>query len=224
MSVITTPEEIPHFESLYEVNSKLTNHGCHMCELGFQENINGCCVTRGTYNTNKMIVGEAPGKHEDADGEPFTGPAGKLLDKIWESVSMSTNGWYLTNTVLCRPIAPKGSFKENFTPKQAQRDRCRPYLEAQIRLLSPDIIVTVGRPATEAILAVRGIRMGDYRGQMHHLGMPTTGPEMKMTAIFPIIHPAAILHGNGSPQSDQYRLLMWEDVQNLKKYIEENKL
>jgi DNA polymerase len=165
-----------------------------------------------------MILGEAPGKQEDATREPFTGPAGKLLDQIWTAAGMTTADWYITNVVLCRPVAPKGSGKQNLTPKVDQIKRCRWFLLSQLHLVQPKIVVALGRPATEAMLGIRGIRMGDYRGIKVK---PDENLELKDTIVFPMIHPAAILHSQGTERYDQYRLQTWTDVQKLKKMVDQ---
>lgn len=225
---VIKPNEI-NFESIGDLHLALKEEGCRACSLGFQEGLNGCCVSRGNVTCKRMIVGEAPGKYEDASAVPFSGPAGQLLNQILASVGWSDEEWYITNVVLCRPIAPKGSGKENYTPRMEQRNRCRPYLEAQIRLISPLIIVPVGKPATEAILGVKGIRMGDYRGKaILHQWNPWPENVIGSTWniwVFPMLHPAAILHAKSQPEKHQlYREQTWEDIQNLKKLVEEKKL
>ena len=170
---------------------------------------------------NKMIIGEAPGKEEDATGKPFSGPAGQLMDDIWKSVGMDTNDWYITNVCLCRPYMPRGSGKENFTPKQDQRKKCRVYLDKQIALIKPKLIVTVGTVALEALLQAKGIRMDDYRGKLltnlaQGLGHPTYNIQ-----IFPMLHPAAILHAKGSEQYEIYRQQTFNDIKQLKQILQE---
>lgn len=205
----------------------LRQHGCKACDLGLQEGLNGCCVARGNERFRRMIIGEAPGRHEDATTLPFVGPAGELMDRIFASVGFDTNtDFYITNTILCRPIAPKGSGKENFTPRIEQKRRCRPFLDAQIRLVNPRIIVTLGIPATEAVLGLRNIKMGDYRGVIKTINqgfyaLLGTRP----IYVFPMLHPAAILHAKSQPEKYKlYRQQTWTDIQFLKKFIEENVL
>jgi uracil-DNA glycosylase family 4 len=211
---------IPEFESLEQLNKKLTIAGCQRCDLGFQPGLNGVCVSRGTTDTNKMIVGEAPGRYEDSRSKPFVGPAGKLLDKIWAAADMSTEDWYITNTVLCRPIGAKGSGKENYTPKTEQRKRCSPFLEAQICLLKPKIIVTLGRVATEAVCGVKGIRMGDHRGMFLE-----NMPKAHGAIVFPMLHPAAILHASREPAKEkEYKMQTWANVQKLRDYIKKENI
>lgn len=213
---LTIHQSVPSFETLGHLNVFLRESGCVRCDLGFQKNINGCCVSRGNMFSTKMIVGEGPGKDEDSTRKPFTGPAGRLMDRIWASVGMDTNDWYLTNVVLCRPVAPSGSGKQNLTPKVEQKDRCSPFLWQQIDMLSPSIIVTVGAVATAAILGQKYVRMGDYRGRLIR---------GKRFLHYPMLHPAAILHAQKDPHKHLlYRQQTWEDIQRLKSILQEEKI
>lgn len=211
---IVKPEDAI-FSSLDDIHHYLSMYGCKACDLGFQPSLNGCCVSRGNPLSRRMIIGEAPGKYEDALSSPFTGPAGQLLDRILASVSWSDHDWYLTNIVLCRPIAPKGSGKENYTPKMEQRRRCRPYLDMQIKMIKPNIILTLGKPAAEAILGPVS-SMGSIRGKSFlYQDIP----------VFPMLHPAAILHASSRPEKyELYREQTWEDIQKLRKIVDEENL
>ncbi len=204
------------FENLADLQLTLINEGCVACDLGFQEGLNGCCVARGNPLKRRMIIGEAPGRFEDAQSSPFVGPAGILWDKIMLSVGWTDEDWYITNCVLCRPIAPKGSGKENFTPRVEQRKKCRPYLDAQIRFIRPRVIVTLGKPATETILGHKGIRMGNVHGRKFLEGEKI---------IFPLYHPAFLLHSQKNPQQYQeVRENMWQDIQKLREIVDEENL
>jgi len=226
---ITNPSD-REFEDLADLQLTLIDEGCRACSLGFQEGLNGCCVSRGNPLKRRMIIGEAPGRFEDAQSSTFVGPAGQLWDKIMESVGWSDKDWYITNVVLCRPIAPKGSGKENFTPRAEQRNKCYPYLNHQISFIRPKIIVTLGKPATETILGFKGIRIGDYRGRLTWTEVATihgrySPVEKFYPKVFPMLHPAAILHASSQPEKyELYRQQMWDDIRTLKKLVEEEKL
>lgn len=161
-----------------------------------------------------MIIGEAPGKEEDAKGLPFTGPAGRLLDKIWGAAGMDTKDWYLTNVVKCRPYMPKGSGKENFTPKAEQQKLCRGYLNQEIALLKPEVIVLLGKVAVDNVLPMyKNSTMGAVRGRWQSF----SGVH---TCFFPMLHPAAILHAQRDPELEAlYKQQTWEDVQVLKSHL-----
>ena|SRR5688572_14582114 len=214
---IMNDQDIPVFNDITQVHNTLHDRGCRRCDLGFQANINGCCVSRGTFDTRKMIIGEAPGKEEDARGAPFTGPAGKLMDQIWYSAGMNSSDWYISNVIHCRPVAQKGSGKENLTPKTDQIDKCKVYIENEIKLLKPELIVTLGAIATSTILGIKGMKMGDYRGKL--VKAKIAGHSV---LVFPMLHPAALLHAKGNKDLyTTYRLQMWEDAQMLKQKVTE---
>ncbi len=208
--------------------SDLSKNGCTKCNLGLQPGLNGVCLPKGNYKSQFMIIGEAPGRHEDIQGKPFVGPAGQLLEKIWASVGMDLNDWFITNTVLCRPIAAKGSGKENFTPKKEQRANCSTHLKQQLYLVSPKIIVTLGLTATRAILGEGVKTMASVRGQIFNstvyknmpllsLGITPSGKTPSyITIIVPMIHPAALLRGKGTPRHYQYRKQTYKDVKLVK--------
>ena len=226
MSPIMRVEEIPQCSSVETLAQLLAFHGCRLCSLGFQPEINGCCVYRGNPQSKLMLIGEAPGKEEDAKGLPFSGPAGRLLDEIWQSVGRNTNDWYLTNTCLCRPFSPRGSGKENFTPKTEQRKHCRIFLDMQIELLQPTTIVTIGAIATSAILNDdKPIKMGDYRGRLFddrvvRMRQLDGSILIGRPFIFPMIHPAALLHAKGNQELyDTYRQMTWDDIRILDNFL-----
>jgi uracil-DNA glycosylase len=217
---ILATDSIPKFESITQLRLRLHTDGCRRCSLGFQEEINGCCVSRGNPLSKLMIVGEAPGKEEDAKGLPFTGPAGRLMDKIWASVGMDTwSQWYITNVVKCRPYLPKGSGKENFTPKVEQQKQCRPYLDQEISLIKPRVIVLLGKVAVDNVLpSYKKMTMGAIRGQM----VTFTGV---IPVYFPMLHPAAILHAQRDPETEAlYKQQTWDDIRFLKNYLVERGL
>ena len=124
-----------------------------------------------------LIVGEAPGENEDLQGEPFVGQAGQLLDNILSAMGLSRQGEgqgagvYITNVLKCRPPG-------NRNPKPDEVAQCLPYLERQVTLLQPKIILAMGRFAVQALLRdslpdVETIPLGKLRGQVHSFqGVP----------------------------------------------------
>jgi uracil-DNA glycosylase len=118
-----------------------------------------------------MIVGEAPGEQEDRQGEPFVGPAGQLLDRmlaalgLTRSVAPAEQQVFIANTLKCRP-------PRNRNPDPAEMQHCLPFLERQIALVQPKIILAMGRFAVQALLG-SGEAIGRLRGQVHHYrGIP----------------------------------------------------
>lgn len=128
-----------------------------------------------------MFVGEAPGAEEDRQGLPFVGRSGKLLDRlVWDELGLTRDDVFVANVVKCRPPG-------NRDPHPEEIASCRPYLEAQIELIDPKVIVTLGNFATklllettEGITKVRGAAY-DYRGR----------------TLVPTFHPSAVLQGGG---------------------------
>lgn len=141
---------------------------CALCE-GRQNTVFGVGATTADW----MIVGEAPGEHEDAQGEPFVGQAGQLLDHMLRAVGLSRaadapSAAYIANVVKCRPPG-------NRNPAPAEIEQCAPYLRRQVALLQPKIILAMGRFAANALLAdsvpdVARLPLGRLRGQVHAYG------------------------------------------------------
>lgn len=143
----------------------------------------GLCQTRnrvvfgvGSRNADVMFVGEGPGEQEDLRGEPFVGPAGKLLDDMLSIIDLDRTVCYIANIVKCRP-------PHNRDPLETEQDACIDYLRSQVALIKPKIIVCLGR-----IAAMRLIRP-DYRITREH-GQWVEKNGIWMTAIY---HPSALL-------------------------------
>lgn len=131
----------------------------------------------GTTSARVMLVGEAPGKQEDLQGEPFVGAAGKSLNELLGLAGLVRSDIYIANVLKCRP--PK-----NRNPSTAEISCCAPYLEAQIRLLNPEFVVTLGNFATRFMLKTKqGIT--DVHGKIFPMGT---------CKVFPVFHPAATLY------------------------------
>lgn len=147
---------------------------CNRCPL---------CETRhhvvfgvGPRNADVLFVGEGPGEQEDLQGEPFVGPAGKLLDDMLSIIDLSRENCYIANIVKCRP-------PRNRDPLETEQDACIAFLRNQTALLQPKIIVCLGR-----IAAMRLIRP-DFRITREH-GTWTEKSGVWMTALY---HPSALL-------------------------------
>ncbi len=138
------------------------------------------CFYRGQANARLMIVGEAPGREEDLAGKPFVGRAGQLLDKMLAAIGLGEDDVHITNVVYWRPPG-------NRTPTPQEVQICRPFLERQIELVAPDVLMTVGGPAASALLGIEGGIMR-ARGRWRELDVAgRTVPAM------PTLHPAYLL-------------------------------
>ncbi len=147
-----------------------------------------------------MFVGEAPGADEDAQGRPFVGRAGQLLDKIIAACGLRREEVFIGNILKCRP-------PENRDPRPEEIISCLPYLQRQIEAINPDILVALGGHAAKTLLnTVKPI--GQLRGQFHEYYGGIGRPPVKLMATF---HPAYLLRN----YSEQNRRYVWEDMKKV---------
>ncbi|KKP36003.1 MAG: putative repair protein [candidate division TM6 bacterium GW2011_GWF2_32_72] len=182
--------KINELEKLKQMYINCTS--CPLAKLGRTQVVFGC----GNPNAKLMLIGEAPGKNEDIQGEPFVGRAGKLLAQILESCGINRKDIYITNIAKCRP-------PHNRTPLPEESKACKTLiLEKQIEIIQPKIICTLGSCATQAILG-RPVQITKERGQTikTNLGL-----------ILPTLHPAYILRNK-----TKYKLLA-EDIESAIKF------
>lgn len=131
---------------------------------------------RGTGRSGIVLVGEAPGRSEDASGRPFVGPAGRILSSALEGAGIEESECYITNVVKCRPPG-------NRVPRGAERQACRAHLEAELEAVDPRIICVMGNTAFDSLLGGSGITK--RRGQVVRRG----GRD-----YFASLHPAAVIY------------------------------
>ena len=169
---------------------------CRLCPL---------CETRtrtvfsdGTDKARLMFVGEAPGRDEDLQGVPFVGRAGQLLTKMIEAIQMKRGDVYIANVLKCRP-------PENRTPVPSEVEKCIPYLEQQIALVRPDLIVALGLSAAQGLLGTKA-SMGALRGRTF---------EYKGVPLVATYHPAALLRNPGLKKD------AWVDLQRVRDMLSE---
>ncbi|MHC5033939.1 MAG: uracil-DNA glycosylase, partial [Planctomycetota bacterium] len=163
---------------------------CRRCRLHGERT--QTVFARGDSCSALMFIGEAPGREEDRQGLPFVGPAGKLLDKMIAAMGLEPGEVYITNILKSRP-------PNNRDPRPDEVEACFPFLERQIELVQPQIICTLGRPATNALLGTRS-SMGDLRGQWH---------VYRGTPVLPTYHPAYLLRSPGQKKK------AWEDLKKV---------
>lgn len=172
---------------------------CQKCALGATRT--KLVFSSGVPNNKLVLVGEAPGFWEDQKGEPFVGKAGQLLDKIFESVGLSRNKHvYICNTIKCRP-------PENRDPLPEEKMACKGYLDAQLEILKPKIILICGRVALNTFLPDKG-SITKVRGQWFD------GPNG--AKMMPIFHPSYLLR-NDSREKGSPKWLMWQDIKEIKR-------
>lgn len=171
--------------------------GCTRCPL---------CETRtqtvfgvGNPDADWMIIGEAPGAEEDRRGEPFVGRAGKLLDEMLKAVGEGRDRSFIANILKCRP-------PNNRDPKPEESAACRGYLERQIELVNPKIILAVGRIAAQLLLETDA-PVGRLRGSVHRLG------DIPLVVTY---HPAYLLRSPGQKRK------AWDDLNLARRVIRES--
>lgn len=170
---------------------------------GLQAQVAGCtrcglCQTRtqtvfgvGERQSQLLVIGEAPGQDEDAQGEPFVGRAGQLLNSMLRAMGYPRETVYIANVIKCRPPG-------NRDPTPAEVASCLPYLNRQIELIAPKMILVVGRIAAQNLLATE-VPVGRLRGQVHRYGA-------RGTPLIVTYHPAYLLRSPGEKRK------VWADL------------
>ncbi len=179
---------------------------CHFCGLASART--QVVVARGNPSARLMLIGEGPGAEEDATGLPFVGRSGQLLDQLLAAAGLdSSRQAYVCNVVKCRPPG-------NRRPSPAEMAACRPWLERQILLVNPALILLVGATALEAVLGIRG-GITRLRGQWHSSGEAL----LRERRVMPILHPAYLLrHASSQPGSPRW--LTSQDLQEARRQLD----
>ncbi len=193
--LIEEPKEKWQFSSNLDELNKLICE-CQKCPLG--KTRNKFVFGTGNPNADVLVVGEGPGADEDAQGLPFVGRAGKLLTDILKAINFSREEVYIANIVKCRPPA-------NRTPLPAEMESCLPYLNKQIELINPKVILCLGLTSALGLLKKRE-SLTNLRGKVFDFG------KAKVMVTY---HPAALL------RNPNWKRGCWEDVQLFRKLYDE---
>jgi uracil-DNA glycosylase len=199
------PDLIPDHPSLKKVREAA--RGCQACDLykrGTQT-----VFGEGPGRAEVMMVGEQPGDAEDLAGHPFVGPAGKLLDRALEEAGIDRGLVYVTNVVKHFKWEPRGKRRIHAKPNGAEIAACRPWLETEIALVKPRVLVLLGATAAQALLG-RAFKVSQQRGQF----VPSPiAPRVTAT-----VHPSSILR---APDDESRRVEMKRFVADLKRVAAE---
>ena len=198
VQALTSPERAGHDASAVSLKSPL--NGLNWAELKAQvKNCTACKLRAGCTQTvfgvgdekaEWLFVGEGPGADEDAQGEPFVGQAGKLLDNMLASIKLKrSNNVYIANVVKCRP-------PNNRTPEADEVAACLPYLQQQIAHIKPKLIIALGKTAATALLG-RDATLGSLRGTLH---------DYQGTPLIVTYHPSYLL------RSPTEKAKAWQDL------------
>lgn len=177
--------------------------GCKACDLWLKgtQTVFG----EGGRRARVMFVGEQPGNEEDLTGKPFVGPAGRLFDNALEEAGVERKQTYVTNVVKHFKWEPRGKRRIHKKPNSAQIAACRPWLEAELALVKPDVIVALGATAAQSLLGPQ-FRVTKQRGEFIE---STLAPYVMAT-----VHPSSILR---APDDESRRLEYRRFVDDLKK-------
>ena len=190
-NALTKPESTS--ESILSFQSSIEN--CRKCNLGTTRN--KFVFGAGDPSADLLLIGEAPGQEEDLQGEPFVGRAGKLLDKILKAIGYTRDtNVFITNIVKCRP-------PDNRDPLPSEVEECSPYLNKQIELIKPKLIVALGKVAGKTLLK-KDILLREMRNETYYFN----SIPFRVT-----YHPAALLR-NSSLKKEA-----WKDFQYIRDFI-----
>jgi DNA polymerase len=156
--------------------------------------------SRGSPRAELMFVGEGPGAEEDAQGQPFVGKAGQLLDRMIAAMGLERDGVYVCNVVKCRP-------PDNRMPEPEEMEACAPYLARQIELVAPRVIVALGTTAVRGLLGTgEGITRLRGTWKLYRATIP----------VMPTFHPAYLL------RKEEAKREVWEDLKAVLKHLGRN--
>ena len=187
-----------NYSSLKKLNSECVE--CTTCNLS--ETRKNVVVGKGNESAQVVIIGEGPGEQEDITGLPFVGRAGKMLDTALSSVDIDPlEDCYITNIVKCRP-------PNNRKPSAVESEACMPWLNEQINLLKPKIIILAGSTAVQSFLGIDE-PISKIRGQWI---------EKDNIKYMPIFHPSYLLR-NPSKNKGKPKWLTWQDLKKVKKEL-----
>ena len=173
---------------------------CQCCDLSHHRH--QVVVGRGNPRSNLMLIGEAPGADEDSQGLPFVGRSGRLLSELLKAAELDEGeDLYICNVIKCRP-------PNNRKPTSGEIKQCRPWLEEQIAVVNPSLVLLAGATALQALLGIKS-GISKLRGQWH---------EQEGRAFMPVFHPSYLLRF-GSRESDSPRALTLQDLREAKRRL-----
>jgi uracil-DNA glycosylase family 4 len=190
---MTTAEKAAELEKIAEEVKQ-----CCKCDLGSTRT--NAVPGEGNPNARIMFVGEGPGADEDAQGRPFVGRAGQLLDKIITACGLKRSDVYIGNILKCRP-------PDNRDPRADEIISCLPFLQRQIEIINPEIIVALGAHAARTLLNTTK-SIGQLRGQFLEYYAGINRPPIKLMATY---HPAYLLRN----YSQENRRRVWDDMKKV---------
>lgn len=188
-------------------------HGCDLYEHATQA-VFGELKTGTEANRPKvaiMMIGEQPGDQEDWQGRPFVGPSGKLLDKCLEDVGIDRRKVYVTNTVKHFRWEPRGKLRIHKKPSMQEIHACRPWLDAEMEAVRPELILCLGATAAQALLGA-GFKITQSHGKVETVeGLPP---------ILATLHPSAVLRARTEEDRERDMKILLGDLRRAKKFLQ----
>ena len=192
-------EERARRERLLE-RARSSAGACRKCTIGSERRNN--VYGEGDPCASLMLVGEGPGDTEDKTGLPFVGRSGELLEKMLAAIGLGREDVYICNTVKCRPTSPGPRGPMNRAPLPEEMANCRPYLDEQIDIIRPTVILALGAPAAKSFLG-KDFQITKQRGRWYE------GP--MGIALMATFHPAYLLRQTGG-ELEAVKRLVWDDL------------
>jgi DNA polymerase len=193
----------PTLKSLREAAAGCT--ACPLHKTGTQT-----VFGEGLKRARLMLIGEQPGDREDIEGHPFVGPAGRILDKALEQAEIERGDAYITNVVKHFKWKPQGKRRIHQTPRAEEIKACAPWLEAELDVVDPDVLVCLGATAVKAVIGSKARVMKDH-GQFLE-------SKLGRTAV-PTLHPSAILRAEDEDRDDAMAMLVG-DLKGVRKRLD----
>src|SRR5580700_2115799 len=182
---------------------------CRKCAIGYERRNN--VYGEGDPYARLMVVGEGPGETEDQLGRPFVGRAGQLLDRMLGAIGLAREEIYICNTVKCRPTLMGPNGLRNRAPDPHEMENCRPFLDEQIEIVAPAVILALGAPAAKSFLG-RDFQITRMRGLWY------VGP--LETPLMVTFHPAYILRQTGG-EIEAVKRMVWADLKAVRAKLDE---
>lgn len=196
--MITAADFLPERKNLTALQSAV--HGCRGCDL--YRNATQAVFGEGLVRSRLMLVGEMPGDKEDEEGKPFVGPAGRLLDEALVEAGIERDDAYVTNVVKHFKWTPKGKRRLHQTPNRIEVQSCLPWLESELEVIQPEVLVCLGATAAKALLG-SSFRVTKQRGVLIDSDW---APHVLAT-----VHPASVLRQRSDEERRQARAALIDD-------------
>ena len=182
---------------------------CRGCDLW--KNATQTVFGEGSRRAKVMLIGEQPGNSEDLEGHPFVGPAGRVLDRALEAAGIERKQTYVTNVVKHFKWEPRGKVRLHKKPNSKEIGACRPWLEAEIELVKPQVVVALGATAAQALLG------SDFRVSREHGRFVESELAPHVTAT---VHPSSILRQRTEEEREQAMASLVDDLRRVRDVLD----